>query len=60
VWPASGAEFQAASGESAASRRGPSKKTDACFIVRDYARQALAYFYFERELASRCRAADLL
>jgi hypothetical protein len=33
--------------------------TDACFIVRDANRQALAYVYFEEE-PGRCSAAKLL
>ena len=35
---------------------GPSRKTDACFIVRDANGQALAYVYFEEEPGRRSAA----
>jgi hypothetical protein len=35
------------------------EETDACFIVRDHSRQALAYLYFEDEPGRRS-AANLL
>jgi hypothetical protein len=41
----------------AASRRpGPFEETDACFIVRDANRQALAYVYCEEEPGRRAAA----
>ena len=32
------------------------EKTDACFIVKDYAGQSLAYVYFEEEPGRRAAA----
>jgi hypothetical protein len=32
------------------------EETDACFIVRDHSRQALAYAYFEEESGRRAAA----